>query len=382
MNRQPVQSPHGTRQFLIALAVVLGGVSAGSWIVIRKDVPGRSQRPWAESRPTRADHAWINTMIWVPGGTFWMGSEEGHPDERPVHQVTVNGFWMDRTEVTNEQFDEFVRATGYVTVAEQQPDPKDFSDASPEMLVPGSVVFSPPPGEVSLENHYLWWKWMPGANWRNPEGPGSTLRGREKHPVVQVSWMDAVAYADWAGKRLPTEAEWERAARGTNGRLFPWGDDLDGLEGVICDQCNGVPQGPAPVGSAPRDRTPEGVADLGGNVREAQRECEIVVQLDRRSRAVAHSLASSRYRRSAVRCCIPVLSLRYHRRLVDRMTRCGAAFAIVAITGCTSPTPRQSSRRRRRSHRQTRRPNRGRRGPTPRSRCSSAGSISIGTRQR
>jgi formylglycine-generating enzyme required for sulfatase activity len=277
MNRQPVQSPHATRQFLIALAVVLGGVSAGSWIVIRKDVPGRSQRPWAESRPTRADNTWINNMVWVPGGTFWMGSDEGHPDERPAHQVTVHGFWMDRTEVTNEQFDEFVKATGYVTVAEQPPDPKDFPDASPEMLVPGSVVFSPPTGEVSLENHYLWWKWMPGANWRHPEGPGSDLRGREKHPVVQVSWMDAVAYADWAGKRLPTEAEWEFASRGgLDRKAYPWGDDLtpgdrwpvniwQGRFPIENTQGDGF-RATAPVASYPPNGY--GLHDLAGNVWE------------------------------------------------------------------------------------------------------------------
>ncbi|MBM3838073.1 MAG: formylglycine-generating enzyme family protein [Verrucomicrobia bacterium] len=163
-------------------------------------------------------------MAWIPGGTFWMGSEDGLPDEKPVHQVSVDGFWMDKTEVTNEQFEEFVKATGYITLAERKPDPKDFPGAPVENLVPGSVTFSPPPGDVPLENHYAWWKYSPGANWRHPEGPGSNINGREKHPVVHVCWEDAMAFAKWAGKRLPTEAEWECAARGGLDRQpYVWG---------------------------------------------------------------------------------------------------------------------------------------------------------------
>ena len=165
-------------------------------------------------------------MVWIPGGAFWMGSTNGSQDEQPAHRVAVNGFWMDKTEVTNEQFEKFVRATGYLTLAERKPDPKDVPGASLEMLVPGSVVFNPPPGEVSLENHYIWWKWTPGANWRHPAGPTSDLQGLGKHPVVHVCWHDALAYARWAGKRLPTEAEWEYASRGgLDRKRYVWGDE-------------------------------------------------------------------------------------------------------------------------------------------------------------
>lgn len=164
-------------------------------------------------------------MVWIPAGTFAMGSQTGADDCRPIHDVSVDGFWIDQTEVTNRQFREFVDATGYVTVAERTPDPKDFPGAPPELLVPGAIVFNPPDHRVPLDNAFQWWAWKPGASWRHPEGPGSSIDDRLDHPVVQVAWEDAAAYAKWAGKRLPTEAEWEFAARGgLKQQTYVWGD--------------------------------------------------------------------------------------------------------------------------------------------------------------
>jgi formylglycine-generating enzyme required for sulfatase activity len=167
-------------------------------------------------------------MIWIPGGTFWMGCDDcGMPDATPVHPVTVDGFWMDATPVTNAQFARFVAATKYRTAAERKPDAKDFPDAPAEKLVAGSAVFTPPLAQVSLDNFLNWWKYVPGADWRRPEGPGSNIETRADHPVVQIAWEDAAAYAKWAGKRLPTEAEFEFAARGgLDRKLFAWGDEL------------------------------------------------------------------------------------------------------------------------------------------------------------
>jgi formylglycine-generating enzyme len=166
-------------------------------------------------------------MTWVPGGTFAMGSERHYPEEAPVREVTVDGFWIDEHPVTNLEFTRFVKATGHVTSAEQSPEPAQYPGAKPEMLFAGSVVFAKSAGPVDLNNHFNWWTWRRGADWRHPEGPTSTLHGRERHPVVHIAYSDAEAYAAWAGKELPGEAEWEFAARGgLEGAEFAWGDEL------------------------------------------------------------------------------------------------------------------------------------------------------------
>jgi len=176
-------------------------------------------------------------MKWIPTGEFTMGWDgpEGRFDERPAHRVRVDGFWIDTTEVTNAQFSRFIDATGYITTAERPVDwealKKQVPPGTPKPddkdLMPGSLVFTPPTDAANLNDFTQWWTWTRGANWRHPEGPNSTIEARDDHPVVHVSWDDAVAYADWAGKRLPTEAEWERAARfGHDGKRYVWGDDL------------------------------------------------------------------------------------------------------------------------------------------------------------
>jgi formylglycine-generating enzyme len=166
-------------------------------------------------------------MAWIPGGEFLMGSNDFYAEERPVRTVAVDGFWIDEHPVTVAEFRRFVKASGHVTWAERAPDPADYPDAMPELLVPGSLVFTGSTGPVDLSDIQNWWTWVPGADWRHPEGPGSTLNGRDRHPVTHVSFSDAEAYAAWAGKDLPTEAEWEYAARGgLVGKVFSWGDDF------------------------------------------------------------------------------------------------------------------------------------------------------------
>lgn len=169
----------------------------------------------------------MDGMVWIPGGTFTMGSADHYPEEAPPGPVEVDGFWMDQTAVTARQFNDFVSETGYRTVAERTPDPAMYPDADPSMLVPGSLTFSKPAEPVDLSDPSRWWSWTPGASWRAPWGPGSSLAGKGDHPVTQVCFEDAVAYASWAGKRLPEEAEWERAARGgLDGEEFVWGGEL------------------------------------------------------------------------------------------------------------------------------------------------------------
>jgi formylglycine-generating enzyme required for sulfatase activity len=166
-------------------------------------------------------------MAPVPSGTFVMGSDTHYPEERPAHERLVDQFWMDAHPVTNAEFRRFVRHSGYVTVAEQAPQPDDFPDADPADLVPGSLVFRQPREPVPLDDWRRWWSWVPGAHWKAPEGPGSTLHGRELHPVVHVAFEDASAYAEWAGKDLPTEPEWEYAARaGRPPTTYAWGDEV------------------------------------------------------------------------------------------------------------------------------------------------------------
>jgi formylglycine-generating enzyme required for sulfatase activity len=231
-------------------------------------------------------------MVWIAGGKFQMGTDDPHSyfrDARPVHEVEVDGFWMDATEVTNSQFAKFVEATGYVTVAEKAPTLESIMNNSPpgtpppppEVLVPGAVVFTPPAGPVPWNDESGWWRWTPGANWRHPEGPESDLKGRENHPVVHVCWLDADAYCKWAGKRLPTEAEWEYAARGgLAGKAYVWGDESPGAGGRWrCNIWQGeFPHkntaheggdgytGTAPVGSYPPNGY--GLYDMAGNVWE------------------------------------------------------------------------------------------------------------------
>jgi len=216
-------------------------------------------------------------MRWIPAGTFLMGSEDFYPEEQPVHRVTVDGFWMDEHPVTAADFRRFVRETDYVTFCERPLDPADFPGADPKSLVPGALVFQKTAEPVDLRDFRNWWDYVPGAYWKRPAGPGSTVNGRDRHPVVQVAYDDAAAYADWAGKELPTEAEWEYAARGgLDGAAFAWGDEhfpdgkpqantwqgefpwqnlkLDGFEGT------------SPVGSFPPNGY--GLYDMTGNVWE------------------------------------------------------------------------------------------------------------------
>ncbi len=226
-------------------------------------------------------------MVWIPGGAFMMGgdNEQADPDEFPKHEVKVAGFWMDATEVTNAEFRAFVEATGYVTIAERKPDWEEIKKELPpgtpkppdEMLVPASLVFSSPGQQVNLNDYSQWWEWKAGASWKHPTGPESTIEGKDNYPVVHVSWFDAMAYCEWAGKRLPTEAEWEWAARGgLKDKVYPWGDEhID--EGN--PKANSW-QGTFPANNTERDGfyglapvknyepNPYGLYDMAGNVWE------------------------------------------------------------------------------------------------------------------
>lgn len=216
-------------------------------------------------------------MLWIPRGTFLMGSEDFYPEEGPVHEVSVDGFWMDRHVVTNEQFARFVDATGYITVAERPLNPADFPGAPPENLVPGALVFQKSRGPVDLKDYRNWWVWTPGTSWRHPRGPESSIDDILQHPAVHIAYEDAEAYARWAGKELPTETEWERAARGgLEGKKFTWGDEhfpggkamANSWQGEFPWQnllVDGFP-GTSPVGSFPANGY--GLFDMAGNVWE------------------------------------------------------------------------------------------------------------------
>ena len=242
---------------------------------MRSDQPGELSAP-PRLNPSTAPGRAPDGMAWIPGGEFWMGADE-FPDAQPWHRVYVDGFWMDKSEVTNEQFEKFAKATGYVTIAERTPRAEDFPGAPPENLVAGSVVFSPPDHPVKLNDHFQWWSYINGANWRHPEGPKSHIKGRGNYPVVHIAFEDAVTYAKWAGKRLPTEAEFEFAQRGgLDRKLYAWGDEFkpggrimaNTFQGHFPDR-NTVEDGyaaAAPVGSFPPNNY--GLYDMAGNVWE------------------------------------------------------------------------------------------------------------------
>src|SRR5271156_6439240 len=249
--------------------------------------PAMAKAVFAETKPntTRAPQSAPPGMVWISGGEFSMGAQDppgmdevgmkATLDSRPIHRVYVDGFFMDKTDVTNAEFARFVKATGYVTVAERKPRAEDFPGAPPENLVAGSVVFAPPDHPVSLNDYFQWWTYIAGANWRHPYGPKSDIKGKDKYPVVHVAYEDARAYARWAGKRLPTEAEWEFAARGgLTGKAFVWGDEFrpngkwmaNTHQGHFPDKDTGEDGfiGLAPVAHFPANGY--GLYDMAGNV--------------------------------------------------------------------------------------------------------------------
>ncbi len=296
------KNPHALKQFVIALTIVLIGVSFGSMLALKKadqDIvrQGRPARGLGHDYPTSQnaiteaaknttnadtplasnDYSWTNSMVWIPGGKFLMGSTNGQGDEVPAHEVELDGFWMDKYEVTNEDYARFADATGHVTLAERKPNPQDFPGVPPENLVPGSIVFNPPQEDVPLNNHYIWWKYEPGASWRSPTGGDSSYKSIMDHPVVHVAWLDAMAYAKWATKRLPTEAEWEYAARGGSKNLeYTWGTEKKPggkwlgniFQGKFPNNNTLVDgfKGTAPVGKFPPNEF--GLFDMAGNVWE------------------------------------------------------------------------------------------------------------------
>ncbi|MEA5259062.1 formylglycine-generating enzyme family protein [Arcicella aquatica] len=274
------------------------GVSGFAWLMLQGNAQTVQQKPSAGDKiavckvksPTFVKNKFASdktnvsagkalsyqNMVEIPGGTFTMGTDE-YPDAQPKHTVTVKGFLMDEHEVTNAEFARFVKATGYKTVAERPLDPADYPGVPIDKLVAGSAVFTPPTENVGLDNHLQWWDYVAGANWQHPKGPTSNIKGHENEPVVQVCYEDALAYAKWAGKRLPTEAEWEFAARGgKTATKYYWGNVLKPNNKWFANIFQGnFPSGNtledgfndvAPVKSFPKN--PYGLYDMDGNVWE------------------------------------------------------------------------------------------------------------------
>ena len=303
MNQPP--APHASRArrvppWTIAVALVAAAIA---WVTIARDSVGRRAERAAGVEVTGTAAAGFQPtiehaipasgpapdgMVWIPGGEFSMGAADPSDpndvvgmqatlDARPVHRVAVDGFWIDRTEVTNDQFSAFVIATGYMTTAERMPRAEDFPGVPRDLLVAGSLVFSPPNRAVPLDDERQWWTYARGASWRHPLGAGSTIAEKGRYPVVHVAYEDAEAYAKWAGKRLPTEAEWEFAARGgLSGMLYPWGNEFspggrqmtNRHHGHFPDHDAGTDgfAGIAPVGQFPPNGY--GLVDVAGNVWE------------------------------------------------------------------------------------------------------------------
>jgi formylglycine-generating enzyme len=263
-------------------------------------------------------------MVWIPGGEFLMGSDDFYPEERPARRASVDGFWMDSFPVTAADYRRFVRDTGYITVAERPLDSSDYPDSDPDLLVPGSLVFRKSGGPVALDDFRNWWEYVPGAFWKRPGGPGTSVNGRDRHPVVQVAYEDAEAYATWARKQLPTEAEWEFAARGgLEGATFAWGDEhfpdgkpmantwqgefpwqnlrIDGFEGT------------SPVGSFPPNGY--GLHDVCGNTWEWTSEAFTPNGVERRQCCAPELLGGDRFPRKVIKggshLCAPNYCLRY-----------------------------------------------------------------------
>ena len=280
---------------LACVVLALAGAAAFWMFVWRKSDESQARgTPVASSQATfgptipnkiEAPSPTPDGMVWISGGEFSMGANDppdmddvgmkATVDARPIHRVYVDGFFMDKTDVTNAEFEKFVKATGYVTIAERKPRAEDFPGAPPENLIAGSVVFAPPDHPVPLNNHFQWWTYVKGANWRHPLGPGSDVKGKDSFPVVHIAYADAEAYAKWAGKRLPTEAEWEFAARGgAAGKPFVWGDSFRPQgkwmanihEGQFPNQDTGEDGyvGIAPVAQFPANAY--GLYDMAGNV--------------------------------------------------------------------------------------------------------------------